>query len=66
MSIKLCVEGYCQKCREFDADVERNVSEDIWGNVIRVETTVSCVHRDKCHRVMEYLEEEKKDATETC
>lgn len=58
MAIKLEVEGYCQECMDFKADVT-GPERAIYGNkelVFVSDTIVRCEYRNRCRNIKRYLE----------
>lgn len=55
--IVLRVEGYCQNCPDFEADVD--VSRCYGMNVNIINTLITCKHCERCASHMRYLEAEK-------
>lgn len=52
--IKLQVEEYCHDCPEFEAE-----SEELYymnNGELEVSTFVSCMHKNKCYRIKNYIE----------
>lgn len=53
--IKLDVAPYCQNCPEFESLVDKNVIGRI-SDIHIVDTTIRCVHLDRCRNMWLYLE----------
>lgn len=60
MSIKLNVKDYCANCPDFKPHVEKeSVTDGYSGNTIVHLTVITCEHRERCKKMIEYLEEVK-------
>lgn len=57
--IKLCVEDYCQNCTDFEPDVETYTT--VSAGKICNQTNVSCEHRQRCKKLVEYLRKEANE-----
>lgn len=67
MAIKLKVEGYCQGCMDFSADVTRpERTRDLEGNLIFTDTIVQCEYRNRCLNIKRYLEKQKAMEVKPC
>ena len=62
--IKLLVEKYCERCSEFEPDVEKTNYKDMqfmdYTNGERryitvCDTVVSCKHKDRCREIADYM-----------
>ena len=54
--IEVNVEGYCQNCTRFEADVRQYTyytNEDEWNC-----TEIKCAHRKQCKNIAKYLTEQ--------
>lgn len=64
MAIELVIDPYCENCPEFEAKVERETWETFetfdGHRSRRTKTFVTCVHRDRCRCVKEYIERGEK------
>lgn len=57
--INLSVQPYCEKCGDFEPEVEKTVYENFYGNS-KCHTEITCKHKIKCENIMRYLQEEVK------
>lgn len=62
--IKLEIEKYCERCSEFEPDVEKTNYKDMqfmdYANNERryitvCDTVVSCKHKDRCREIADYM-----------
>lgn len=58
--ISLQVEGYCHGCPEFEAET---FHESLWGDGKQLtgDCYIRCTHRNRCKRIVSYLEQEKNE-----
>lgn len=54
--IKLDVAAYCQNCPEFEPLVEQDTKGLLYDRSLIVDTTIKCMHRDRCRSMWLYLE----------
>lgn len=63
--IKVLVEDYCHNCPEFEPDVHRESFRFDYSFIPeeKMNTTIYCVHKDRCRGIRAYLndQKEKKD-----
>lgn len=53
--IDLQIQEYCQDCFEFEPEVDKTISYDGYGEE-KCNNNVYCVNRDKCERMISYLQ----------
>lgn len=56
--IKLVVEPYCQNCKEFEPDFEKQI---LYSDLKRMEmcnTVIFCHHRDRCNWAIDHYQKE--------
>lgn len=62
--IKLVIDKYCERCCEFEPDVEKTNYKDMQfvdynlceQRIITVcDTTIRCKHRDRCREISDYM-----------
>ena len=58
--IKLNVQPYCERCEDFEAEVEKTIYDNFYGNS-KCYTEISCKNKSKCKSIMRYLEEERSN-----
>lgn len=61
--IKLSVMDYCEDCPEFEVHVRK---QDYCNDLefiprVKTDTTITCVHRDRCELVKTYLRNKLKE-----
>ena len=61
--IKLSVMDYCEDCPEFEVNVSKREYYDSLDFVphVRLDTVITCVHRDRCELVKTYLKNKLKE-----
>ena len=57
--IRLEVEDYCQDCKAFEPDTDRNMDFDD-AQLYMTDTVVQCEKRNHCKRLVQYLERKLK------
>lgn len=65
--IKLVVDKWCENCNEFEADTEVDVMSGVYDYAenetpLYYNTTVRCVHRDRCNSMVKHIRKELKKA----
>ena len=64
--IRLDVKPYCQNCRRFKPTVNTDVSLDMNGKIMFVDSVVTCVRADECRCIHKYIQKEvAKNGTES-
>lgn len=58
--ISLHLKEYCGNCPEFKADVEKEQLCDPYGEVSVIHTTIRCKYRERCERLLKYLQKQKE------
>ena len=58
--IKLEVEDYCQKCSEFEPQIDKYTISTI-NSFETVDTFIYCEHRNRCKRIKEFIEDNKEN-----
>lgn len=62
--IKLEIEKYCERCSEFEPDVEKTNYKDMQlvdytmnerRYITVCDTTIRCKHRDRCRGISDYM-----------
>lgn len=62
--IKLQIEKYCERCSEFEPDVEKTNYKDMQFTDYTMserryftvcDTTIRCKHRDRCREIADYM-----------
>lgn len=53
---QLLLMDYCDNCPFFRAEVEQNISTDIYGN-INSYNTIRCEKRKECYRLSKHIED---------
>ena len=61
--IKLNLHEYCQECPEYEPLVDKCEHRSCDGTV-RVTTTVSCEHYERCGQIIRFLERQKGEKHE--
>lgn len=59
--IRVDIHEYCQKCLDFEADVERPVKMFSGEEVIQTDTVIRCEYRGRCEAIRRYLEKNMKE-----
>ena len=54
--IEIKIQPYCEECRDFEPEVEKNEIESFFGNII-CDTEITCRNKDRCEKMIEYLKE---------
>ena len=69
MAIRLLVDEWCHNCPEFEADAYKNTYvgnfDSFDGTLSRyTDTTVKCIHKDRCANMIDYLRKCEKNTEE--
>lgn len=58
--IRLVIDDYCSKCPDFEPNVDKMQYEDIRGDFLRTDTTITCENRNRCRCIYERLKKEEQ------
>ena len=58
--IHLEVNEYCEKCPDFEADVEKRKVISRY-NREHLDTVIRCKHRERCQNMINYLAEKREE-----
>ena len=62
MAIFVEVEDYCENCPDFLPDVHKlDMAEWTCGDIIKHDTTIKCIHRHRCRKMVAYLKHAIKE-----
>lgn len=62
--IKIEIAYFCQDCPEFEANVEKNVTEVVsfgFTSQTKCNHIIRCTHQQKCEAIMNHLKYERRE-----